>query len=42
MNAFKTEAIYQLDKYNKPSLNTYLAKTPALFTVEFQELLEIF
>ena len=37
-----TKAIYQLNKYNKAWLNTNLAKTPTLFTVEFQELLEIF
>ena len=37
-----TKAIYQLHKYNKAWLNTNLAKTPTLFTVEFQELLEIF
>ena len=36
------KAIYQLNKYNKAWLNTNLAKTPTLFTVEFQELLEIF
>ena len=33
----KTKEIYQLSW-----LNTYLAKTPILITVEFQELLEIF
>ena len=37
-----TKAIYQLHKYNKAWLNTNLGKTPTLFTVEFQELLEIF
>ena len=37
-----TKAIYQLNNYNKAWLNTNLAKTPSLFTVEFQELLEIF
>ena len=37
-----TKAIYQLHKYNKAWLNTNLAKTPTLFIVEFQELLEIF
>ena len=37
-----TKAIYQLNKYNKAWLNTNLAKTPTLLTVEFQELLEIF
>ena len=37
-----TKAIYQLNKYNKAWLNTNLAKTPTLFTVEFQELLEMF
>ena len=36
------KAIYQFNKYNKAWLNTNLAKTPTLFTVEFQELLEIF
>ena len=36
------KAIYQLNKYNKAWLNTNLAKTPTLFAVEFQELLEIF
>ena len=36
-----TKAIYQLNKYNKAWLNTNLAKTPTLFTVEFQELLEM-
>ena len=36
------KAIYQLNKYNKAWLNTNLAKTPTLFTVEFQEWLEIF
>ena len=40
----KTKEIYQLSLniYNKAWLNTYLAKTPILITVEFQELLEIF
>ena len=37
-----TEAIYQLNKYNKAWLNTNLAKTPNLFTEEFQESLQIF
>ena len=37
-----TKAIYQLNKYNKAWLNTNLAKTPNLFTVEFQESLQIF
>ena len=37
-----SKAIYQLKKYNKAWPNTNLAKTPILFTVEFQELLEIF
>ena len=37
-----TKAIYQLNKYNKAWLNTNLAKTPTLFTAEFQELLEMF
>ena len=38
-----TRAIYQLsfNKYNKACLNTNLAKTPNLFTVEFQKLLQI-
>ena len=36
------KAIYQLNKYSKAWLNTNLAKTPTLFTVEFQEWLEIF
>ena len=36
------KAIYQLNKYNKAWLNKNLAKTPTLFTVEFQELLEMF
>ena len=39
-----TRAIYQLlsfNKYNKACLNTNLAKTPNLFTVEFQKLLRI-
>ena len=35
-------AIHQLNNYNKAWMNTNLAKTPTLFTVEFQELLEIF
>ena len=35
-----TKAIYQLNEYNKVLLNTNLAKTPTLFAVEFQELLE--
>ena len=40
----KTEEIYQLSLNidNKAWLNTYLAKTLILITVEFQELLEIF
>ena len=40
----KTKEIYQLSLniYNKAWLNTYLAKTLILITVEFQELLEIF
>ena len=40
----KTKEIYQLSLniYKKAWLNTYLAKTPILITVEFQELLEIF
>ena len=40
----KTEEIYQLSLniYDKAWLNTYLAKTLILITVEFQELLEIF
>ena len=38
-----TKAIYQLNKYNKAWLNTNLTKTLTLyFTVEFQELLQIF
>ena len=37
-----TKAIYQLNNYNKAWLNTKLAKTPNLFTVEFQESLQIF
>ena len=37
-----TKTIYNLNKYNKAWLNTNLAKTPTLFTVEFQELLQIF
>ena len=37
-----TKTIYQLNKYNKAWPNTNLAKTPTLFTVEFQELLQIF
>ena len=39
-----TRAIYQLlsfNKYNKACLNTNLAKTTNLFTVEFQKLLRI-
>ena len=36
------KAVYQLNKYNKAWPNTNVAKTPSLFTVEFQELLEIF
>ena len=35
-----SKAIYQLNKYKKAWLNTNLAKTPILFTVEFQELLK--
>ena len=40
----KTKEIYpsSLNIYNRAWLNTYLAKTPILITVEFQELLEIF
>ena len=40
----KTKEIYQLNLniYNKAWLNTNLAKTLILITVEFQELLEIF
>ena len=37
-----TKTIYQLSKYSKAWLNTNLAKTPTLFTVEFQEFLQIF
>ena len=37
-----TKAIYQLNKYNKAWLNTNLAKTSNLFTIEFQESLQIF
>ena len=37
-----TKAIYQLNKYNKAWLNTNLAKTLNLFTVGFQESLQIF
>ena len=38
-----TRAIYQLsfNKYNEACLNTNLAKTPNLSTVEFQKLLQI-
>ena len=36
-----TKAIYKLNKYSKAWPNTNLAKTPTLFTVEFQELPEI-
>ena len=35
-------AIHQLNNFNKAWMNTNLAKTPTLFTVKFQELLEIF
>ena len=40
----KTKELYQLSLniYIKAWLNTYLAKTPILITVDFQELLEIF
>ena len=40
---YLTKAIYQLswNEYNKAWLNTNLAKTPNLFTVQFQELLRI-
>ena len=41
-NLLITKAICQLHKYNKAWLNTNVAKTLTLFTVEFQELLEIF
>ena len=36
-----TKAIYQLNKYNKAWLKN-LAKTSNLFTVEFQESLQVF
>ena len=41
-NLLITKAICQLHKYNKAWLNTNLAKPLTLFTVEFQELFEIF
>ena len=37
-----TKTIYQLNKYSKAWLKTNLAKTLTLYTVEFQEVLQIF